>query len=138
MGAVYFSENKQSNKNTGSTVFEYSETAANSGAWNITGNKIEIIPSGAIAYPFDLHWINISEISAASHFVIDLFPGLAGSEVLIASTRGWRNVNFFMEGAKMIQIPQQPAGNRISARLSDSTSGTITVSVGLEGHLYGA
>ena len=106
-------------------------------AWASTGNKIEVIPVNTLAKAFDIHFINISNISANSQFQIDIFSGLAGAEVKIGSTRGARTAVQSFNGEKRIQIPQQPANTRISARLSDSTAGTITASISFEGHFYG-
>ena len=108
-----------------------------SGAWNTGGAIIQVIPTATLTVAaFDLHWINISDISATSHFVIDVYADSGGGDVLIGSTRGWRNGNFVFEGAKRIQIPQQPAGTKISCKLSDDTAGTITCAVSFEGHYY--
>jgi len=107
------------------------------GAWNLGGSIVEVIPAGTITpHSFDLHWINISAISATSEIQVDIFAGGVGSEVRIGATRSQRNTNQSRENANRIQIPQQPAGTRISCRLSDSTGGTITTAVSFEGHLY--
>jgi len=107
------------------------------GAWDITGSIIEVIPASTLTTSaFDLHWINISAISANSEIQIDIFAGGVGSEVRIGATRSQRNTNQSREGANRIQIPQQPAGTRISCRLSDSTAGTVTINVSFEGHYY--
>lgn len=111
-----------------------------SGAWATTGTITTIASETALTLSsFDIHWINISDISGNAHFVIDLYayyPTDPSTPVLIGSTRGWRSSNFISEGAKRIQIPQMPAGTKISGKLSDSTSGQITVAVSLEGHYY--
>lgn len=108
-----------------------------SGAWGVTGNIIEVIPTNALSVAaFDLHWINISAISAVAELQIDIFKGAIGSEVRIGATRSQRNTNQSRENANKIQIPQQVVNERISCRLSDSTSGTITTAVSFEGHYY--
>ena len=106
-------------------------------AWGTGGNLYQVIPANTINdSAYDLHWINISDISTNSDFVIDIYAGGAGAERLIGSTKGWRSNNLRSEGVQRIQIPQQPPGTRISCRLSDSTAGTITLKVSFEGHLY--
>lgn len=108
-----------------------------SGAWGLGGNLIEIIPADTLSVSaFDLHWMNLSAISANCELQVDIYSGESGSEVLIGATRSHRNTNQSRESANRIQIPQQVAGTRISCRLSDSTSGTITVAVSVEGHYY--
>jgi len=108
-----------------------------SGAWAVGGSIIQVIPAATLTVAaFDLHWINISNISANSFFVINVYAGAPGSEVLISQVRGFRTTNFSQEVSKRIQIPQQPAGTRISCKLVDSTAGTITINVAFEGHYY--
>jgi hypothetical protein len=72
-------------------------------AWDLTGTKTEVVPANALdVSAFDLHWINISNIS---------------------------------ENAT-IQIPQQLKNERISCRLSSSTTNATTCLVSFEGHYY--
>jgi len=108
-----------------------------SGAWNLTGNIIEIIPANILLKPFDLHWISISNISGNSDFIIDIYSGAIGEEILISSVEGFRNSNFIQEGARRIQTPRQLANTRISCKLSDSTAGTLTCTIKFNGHYYG-
>ena len=108
-----------------------------SGAWNTGGSITEVIPASTLTTAaFDIHWINISNVSANAQYVVDIYAGGAGSEVLIGRTRGFRTSTFTTSQAKRIQIPQQPAGTRISCKLSDSSAGTITADVSFEGHYY--
>jgi len=110
---------------------------AGTGAWDLTGSIIEVIPANALsASAFDLHWINIADISAVGEIQIDIFKGGIGAEVRIGATRSQRNTNQSRENANRIQIPQQVINERISCRLSDSTSGALTCSVSFEGHYY--
>ena len=109
---------------------------AGNGAWNLTGNKIEVIPANTIIKNFDLHWISISNISGIGYFIIDIYSGTIGNEILISPTDGWRNNNFIQEGPKRIQLEQQPANTRISCRLSDSTGGSLNCRVKFNGHVY--
>lgn len=56
--------------------------------WNLTGAITEVIGTAdLLAYDFDLHWINISNISTNCTLQIDIYGGEAGSEVLIGATR---------------------------------------------------
>jgi hypothetical protein len=110
---------------------------AGSGAWDLTGSITEVIPAATLTTSaFDLHWINISSISANGVIQIDVYSGGAGSEVLISSVRASRNTVQSQEGAHRMQIPQQPSGTRISCRLSDSTAGSLTCNISFEGHYY--
>ncbi len=110
---------------------------AGGGAWDLTGAITEIIPADTLLpYNFDLHWMNVDTISANGMVQIDIYAGESGSEVLIVSTRATRTAVQSFTGPKRIQIPQQPAGMRISCRASDSTAGALTCVVSLEGHYY--
>lgn len=110
---------------------------AGSGAWDNTGAIIEVIPADELSVSaFDLHWLEISGISAVGTIEIEIFKGLSGSEIKIGSTRANRTTSQARNGPKRIQIPQQEAGERISMRLSDSTAGGLTCDVSVEGHYY--
>lgn len=113
------------------------QLTSGAGAWDITGALVPVIPKGAAnVSSFDLHWINIADISAVAEVQVDIFAGDVGSEVRIGATRSQRNTNQSRENANRIQIPQQVVGTRISCRLSDSTAGFVTVKVSFEGHYY--
>jgi len=107
------------------------------GVWGIGGAITEIIPANALPKAFDLHWIAISEISANLSGVIHIYAGAVGAEVVIGKVECFRNnVNSF-EGNKPVQIPQQPANTRISAKFHDDTALARTCTVKLYGHFYG-
>jgi len=110
---------------------------AGSGAWDLTGAIIEIIPAATLTTSeFDLHWMNISSISAVGEIQIDIYAGGVGAEVLIGATKATRSTSQTRNGPSRIQIPQIPSGTRVSARLSDSTAGALTCLVSVEGHFY--
>lgn len=110
---------------------------AGTGAWDNTGSITEIVPANTLSTAaFDIHWIEISDISAVGTIEIELYAGASGSEVKIGSTRANRTTNQARNGPKRVQIPQQPANTRISARLSDNTAGALTCEVSIEGHYY--
>jgi len=113
------------------------ELTANAAAWNATGNIVEIIPANTITKAFDLHWVSIWDISETLYGVIDIFAGAALSEVKIGSVDCGRTSNFSRESAVPLQIAQQPANTRISARFSSSTGNASTVKIKLYGHVYG-
>ena len=110
---------------------------AGGGAWNLAGNIIEVIPANVLdVESFDLHWINIADISANGEVQVDIFKGLSGNEVWIGATRSQRNAVQSRENANRIQVAQQLVNERISCRLSDSTAGALTCRVSFEGHYY--
>jgi hypothetical protein len=106
-------------------------------AWSLDGAKTTIINKDQLAKPFDLHWCGISAISAELDGVIDIFAGDETEEVKIGAVDVERTSNFSRESALPLQIPQQPAGTRISARFTDSTASARTVRIKLYGHFYG-
>lgn len=111
------------------------------GSWGTGGSITQIVPSGALnESAFDLHWININNISNDGFYYIEIYAGEPGSEVLIGNTRSWRDSTFFggqtSIGTKRIQIAQQPSGTRISAKLYSSNAGTATIEISFEGHYY--
>jgi DNA-directed RNA polymerase subunit E'/Rpb7 len=107
-----------------------------SGAWN-EGAKIQVIPANVLTVSaFDLHWLNISDISANAEIQVNIYAGLAGSEVKIGGARAVRTSNFTTEGSLRVQVPQQPKGTRITCTLSDSIAGTTTCKVSFSGHYY--
>ena len=124
------------------TAFTYPKLAnsivvtAGTGIWNNTGAITQIVPAGVLTAIFDLHWINIYNISANGEGLIQLYGGNPGSEIEIGSAKFNRSAVQSQEGPKRIQIPQQPAGTRISARVSDNTAGAINVAISFEGHYY--
>jgi len=105
-------------------------------SWSETGDIIEIIPAGAIAKPFDLHWASIWAISENLYGVVDIFAGPAEAPVKIGAVDVGRTANFSRESNLPVQVPQQPAGTRISCRFSDSTTSARTCRVKFYGHVY--
>jgi len=112
------------------------------GAWGTGGALVEIIPAGGTDRPFDLHWMNIANMSADAEYQVKLYAGAPGEEVVIdPGIRSWRDSTFLAgvetTGAQAIQIPQQSAGTRITARLFSSNAGTATAAINIKGHYYG-
>jgi len=112
------------------------QLTSSAASWSQTGAISEIIPVNGIVKAFDLHWCSICEISADLFGVIDIFAGAVGEEVKIGSVDVSRTTAQSRENAMPLQIPQQPANTRISARFSDSTSSARTVRIKLYGHVY--
>lgn len=113
------------------------ELTAGTGAWDETGVITEVIPEDQLTEAaYDLHFIDIYEISANGEIQIDVYSGNSGEEVLVCSPITQRTSNFSREGPQRIQIPQQPSGTRISCKLLDSTVGALTCKVKFSGHYY--
>lgn len=106
------------------------------GAWSETGNIIEVIPASTLAADYDIHWIGIHNLSDVAEYQIQVFSGASGSEVKLDNIKTIRNSNFTREGPQVVHVPQIAANTRISCRLCDSTSGTVTCTVHFRGHYY--
>lgn len=110
---------------------------AGAGAWGTGGSIIEVIPANALSVSaFDLHWLNVSALSENAEYEIWIYSGLGGAEVKIGATRPVRNAVQSTEGARRIQIAQQPPNTRISCKLFSSVAGASTCAVSFEGHFY--
>lgn len=111
------------------------------GAWGAGGAITEIIPANTLSVSaFDLHWVNINNHSSDAYYFLEIYAGDPGSEVLIGSTRSWRDSTFLggetATGTKRIQIPQQLPNTRISAKLYSSNAVAASVDISFEGHYY--
>ena len=110
---------------------------AGAGTWDLTGTITEVIPADTLTdSAFDLHFIDIADISADAIIQIDIYAGAPGSEELIGATRAVRTGGAVRNAPQRIQVPQQPSGTRIACRLSSSVAGATTCDVSFEGHYY--
>lgn len=100
------------------------------------GAKVEIIPASAIAVAFDLHWLEIFEISASGGYEVKLWSGLSGAEVELGRYRYCRTTSQDRANSKAILIKQQAAGTRISLSIARDYDGAQTTKFAVEGHLY--
>ena len=124
------------------TVFLYPDLAGSvelekaSGAWAAHPTPVQIIPAGTITEDFDLHFLNVSAISANGEYSIRLYTGAALNEVLIGTYGAVRNAVQSQEGSRTIITPLFPANTRISASLSSENVGLNTLNIKVEGHTY--
>ena len=113
------------------------EITASENAWTDYGAYAEVIPVNTITSPFDIHWVFVSEISAAGDYVLEIAGGAALSEEVIgrvAFTRGASALNQTLHVP--VQIPPQAANTRISARLSSSNAVDNTAKIKFYYHIY--
>ena len=110
---------------------------SDAGAWAaMNATKTEIIPVGGVTSVFDLHFMDISDISANGEYQIELYKGGIGAEISIGNFGTGRNAVQSQEGARPIITEMLPANTRISAALSSSNAGANTLTIKLEGHIY--
>lgn len=105
-------------------------------AWAVDALPTEIIPADTVTDPFDLHWGNVSDISANGWYQILVFSGEAGSEIEIAAQSVTRSAAQSQEGAVPLQDIIVPANTRISVKLASSNAGSNTARLSLSFHRY--
>lgn len=106
------------------------------GIWAAYPTPTQIIAANDITSPFDLHFMNLTGITATGGYQIALYSGAPGAEVLIGSYGFARNSVVSQEGTRPILTPLFPANTRISAALSGSMNAQESVNIKLEGHDY--
>lgn len=107
----------------------------NANAWGLDANPTEIIPAATIANPFDIHNINLGNISNNDEYEMLLFSGGVGVELEIARVSFDRSATV-TEGAVACQTELQPAGTRISAKLTSAAAAARSCNVKLHYHEY--
>lgn len=114
----------------------YFKTVTSAAGAGVHGTKVEIIPANGVAVAFDLHWLELTGISAVGEYEVKLWKGLSGAEVEIGAYCYARSSNFAREGSKAILIKQQAANERISISIACSATGGKTTRFAVEGHTY--
>ena len=107
--------------------------AGGGGAW-AQGSKVEIIPVNTVTGYFDVHFVTVSQTSATDEYQLELYSGEAGSEVLIAQSKFYRD-NTTRSTQYPIQTSIIAANTRISASLASAGGGDNT-RVSLSYHIY--
>ena len=110
-------------------------TAAATGAWDV-GTITEIVPASTIDKDFDIHYVNISEISASDEFELIVYTGASGSEEEWARIRFTRSTALAQEGDRVIQGPPIPANTRVSMALACKGGTAKTCNVSIHYHDY--
>ncbi len=107
------------------------------GVWAaIPSTKTEIIPAGTIGIDFDIHWFQVSSISANGNYIICLYQGGIGVETLIGEVSVSRTAVQSQEGSALITTPIVLANTRISAGISSSNNAQDSLLVKLMYHEY--
>ena len=130
------------NEHLHGTVFLYPELAGYitltkaAGAWAAFPLPTEIIPENTIAFDFDLHFLDISNISANGEYAISLYTGASGAETRIGCYGAARTAAQSQEGSRPILTRLISANTRISASISSSNAAADTLIIKVEGHTY--
>jgi hypothetical protein len=99
-------------------------------------SKTEIIPVNTVTRPFDIHFVSVSTLSAVGDYVIALYSGAAGAEVLIGYVVASRSASGTTEGIVPTLTTIIPANTRISAALTSGNATADTVRIKVFYHEY--
>jgi len=102
-------------------------------AWTYGALSADLIAAAAEANEFDIHFIEISGISANTDYQLAL---VAGASTVIAEATFTRASPILASLQFAIQTPVQPAGTRIRAKLASAAGGGETLVLKVHGHSY--
>lgn len=109
---------------------------ASASSW-VMGSWTELIPADTITEDFDIHWVNISNISANDEYEIEFGTGGAGSEVSLDTCVSFeRNAVQSQEGSTSIQTGLISANTRVAARLASKATAANTANIKVHYHEY--
>lgn len=104
-------------------------------AWTF-GAYVEIVPVSTIASDFDIHFINISALSANDEYVVELASGAGASEVLLCQVSAVRSAVQNQGAASPTSTIIIPANTRISARIASKDASANTGAIKIWYHTY--
>lgn len=99
-------------------------------------SKTEIIPVNTVTRPFNIHFVLVSTLSAIGDYIIALYSGSAGSEVIIGYVATSRSANGITEAMVPTLTNIIPANTRISAALTSGNATADTVRIKVFYHEY--
>jgi hypothetical protein len=102
--------------------------------WGVGGALVEIIPASTITSKFDIHYVNIEDVSAARSYELILYQGAGDEEV--GRIRFTKTAGLDPVLDRAIQTPIIPANARVRARLASAGAVADTVNVSLHYHEY--
>ena len=106
------------------------DSGSPAGAWT-EGDKTVLIASGAIPYPFDIHFVKVFSTSDVDEYTITLYA----NDILIGQIGFARSNNFTRQNDCYIQIPPQAAGTEIKGTLA-AQGGAVARSVTLKFYIH--
>lgn len=107
-----------------------------SGAWAAYPTPTEIMPASTKSDPFDIHHIQVNNISANGEYTIAIYQGAALSEVLLGTIPVSRSAAQSQEGSAPGITIIVPGITRISAALSSGNVAQNTIVMKICGHGY--
>ncbi len=102
--------------------------------WGVAGALAEIIPASTITSDFDIHFINIEDVSAARVYELILYQG--ASDVEVGRIRFAKTAGLDPVLDRRVQTGIIPANARIRARLTSGGVVADTVDITLQYHMY--
>lgn len=100
------------------------------------GSITTIVPANTITSDFDIHFIHLTNASAAGNYVIRLYQGSTGAETQIGEVRVTQAVGLANLAPLPVMTPLINANTRISGAIATSTSGAATIDIALNYHTY--
>ncbi len=102
--------------------------------WGVAGALVEIVPANAITTDFDIHYVNIEDVSASRVYELILYQG--ASDVEVGRIRFTKSAGLDPVLDRRIQTGVIPANARIRARLTSGGAVADTVDITLQYHAY--
>jgi hypothetical protein len=116
------------------------KTGTTSATADTFGDFVELVPANDITVAFDIHWANITDISADGTFLVELHEvsndDLQVSEKYLGAFSVTRTGAFTRSFAKYTQISVVGANKRVGFRVKKSNAGAASVSFNVEYHDY--
>lgn len=103
------------------------------GAWTL-GSLVEVVPASTITSDFDIHWISISNTSAADTYELQLYYGAGDTEA--TCVRFTRGAGATTNSQVPIITPLIPKNSRVRAAVASSGGGSDTVDISIMYHTY--
>ena len=114
-------------------------TASDAGTWTY-GSLTAIIPAAdAPAVPYDVHWINISDMNTNGIYELELYYAdndALDNPVLVGSVRVTRNAGITSRDNVFTQGPVIPANKVLAGKVAHSTAALATVTFSVHYHEY--
>jgi hypothetical protein len=105
------------------------------GAWAL-GAFAVLVPTNAIASPFDIHHINVAAYNASDTFELVLYAGANGAEVEIGRVRFSRISNVGAAPHVPMMTPINPANSQIKAKIASQNGTSNTATISIDYHTY--
>lgn len=102
--------------------------------WGTGGALVEIVPADTITEPFDIHFVNIENVSAARTYELIFYWGATDTEA--GRIRFTKSAGLDPVLDRRIQTRIIPANSRIRARLASAGAVADTVDVSVHYHVY--